>query len=312
MRYIFGPVHSRRLGVSLGIDLVPYKTCSLDCIYCECGKTTHLTCERREWVPTNAVLSELDDLLSRSPRLDAVTFSGSGEPVLHSGIGTIIRHLKEKYPYTVVVLTNGTLMSRDDVRADLLQADIVIPSLDAAGEDAFRQILRPDPAISAREVIEGLVRFRHEFTNRLILEIFIVPGINDTDAELSRIRDAALAINPELVYLNHLDRAGTESWVNDVPGEELERIARYLHPLPVGIVGKAPHANVKSHDDPAGVICGLLQKRDCSIDEIVAATGFRYSEVRKILGGLLHDEVIRTIDTCESVLYSIIPPALLS
>src|SRR4030067_1281242 len=111
MKYLFGPFNSRRLGMARGVALVPYKTCPLNCVYCECGETTRLTAAVAEYVPTDDVIAELDGYLSGSPRLDAVTFSGSGEPTLHSGIGRIIDFLKNKYPrYPVAVLTNGVML----------------------------------------------------------------------------------------------------------------------------------------------------------------------------------------------------------
>ena len=308
MRYIFGPVHSRRLGVSLGIDLVPYKTCSLDCVYCECGDTTHLTLERREWVPTDAVLEELDAVLSKSPEIDVVTFSGSGEPTLHSGIGRIIRFLKDKYPaYRVVVLTNSTLLWQENVIRDIQPADIVIPSLDAVSEDVFKRILRPDDGLSAEMVIEGLVRFRKDYHGRLVLEIFLVPGINDTDMELSLIRNAALRIRPDLVYLNHLDRPGAESWVGDVPDAELERIADYLHPLPVEIVGRIVKKVTTDDSDAVDSVRRLIEKKDMSIDGIVTETGLRYSEVRRILGGLIKSSVVLYEECDHAIIYRINP-----
>ncbi|MDK2863513.1 MAG: hypothetical protein PWQ46_1223, partial [Methanomicrobiaceae archaeon] len=190
-RYLFGPVPSRRLGISLGIDLVPHKTCSFNCIYCECGQTTDLTCERREYVPTNRVIAELDDFLATAPDLDYVTFAGSGEPTLHSGIGEIISFIKDRYPrYRVAVLTNSALFTDPDVRAALMRADLVVPSLDAVSEEVFVKINRPSPGITAGQVLEGLLDFAREYTGEVWLEIFIVPGVNDTDKELRLLKDA--------------------------------------------------------------------------------------------------------------------------
>ena len=152
MKYLFGPVNSRRLGISLGVDLVPHKTCSLNCVYCECGDTTTLTSAIAEYVPTGDVIAELDGYLSGSPRLDVVTFSGSGEPTLHAGIGKILRHLKERYPqYKVAVLTNGTLLHDPGVRKSIAMADIVVPSLDAVGPEAFARICRPAAGITLKK-----------------------------------------------------------------------------------------------------------------------------------------------------------------
>ena len=147
-RYLFGPVPSRRLGLSLGIDLFPHKTCSFNCVYCECGATTNLTVLRREYVPTRGVIKELDNFLLEKPNLDFITFAGSGEPALHSRIGDIISFIKDKYPqYKVCVLTNGSLFYLKSVRDALMRADKVIPSLDAAFSSAWRKINRPHSSI---------------------------------------------------------------------------------------------------------------------------------------------------------------------
>jgi len=143
-KHLFGPVPSRRLGISLGIDLVPYKTCTANCVYCECGKTTNLTIERKEYIPTDEILNELDVYLKQAPDLDYITFSGSGEPTLHSKIGEIINFLKKNYPqYKVAVLTNGTLLFHKELRDELKNADIIKPSLDAGSDEIFKKIKRP-------------------------------------------------------------------------------------------------------------------------------------------------------------------------
>ncbi|HNI42632.1 MAG TPA: radical SAM protein, partial [Methanoregulaceae archaeon] len=162
--HLFGPVHSRRLGRSLGIDLVPVKTCSFDCVYCECGHTTRETTERQEFFPLREVLEELRTYLSSAPVLDFITFSGSGEPTLSTSIGDVICFLKESYPqYRVAVLTNGSLFWRFDVRNDLMQADLVLPTLSSVFEETFSRIQRPAPGIHVAEVIEGLIQFRREY-----------------------------------------------------------------------------------------------------------------------------------------------------
>jgi wyosine [tRNA(Phe)-imidazoG37] synthetase (radical SAM superfamily) len=187
MRYshIFGPVHSRRLGRSLGIDLVPYKICSFDCVYCECGETTREVLEREDFFPVNEVLEELRDYLSGYPKLDFVTFSGSGEPTLSLSIGIVIRYLKDRFPhYRVAVLTNGSLLWKEEVRRDLLLADVVLPTLSSVVEETFRQIHRPARGLTADRIVSGTEQFRKEYKGQIWLEIFIIPGVNTMDSEL--------------------------------------------------------------------------------------------------------------------------------
>jgi len=229
-RYLFGPVRSRRLGVSLGVDLMPEKTCSLDCIYCECGKTTRKTRMRKAYVPLREIQEELDAFLSESPDLDAVTFSGSGEPTLHRDIGTLIDFLKRRYPrYPVALLTNGTLLSNPEVRKAIRNAHVVIASLDAATPGAFQAINRPHSGILLSRMIQGLMAFRQEAAHTFLIEIFIVPGINDAEHEIEALGKVLEKIRPDGVHLNTLDRPGTEPWVKPAGEDHLEQIARTLN-----------------------------------------------------------------------------------
>jgi wyosine [tRNA(Phe)-imidazoG37] synthetase (radical SAM superfamily) len=235
--YLFGPVTSRRLGVSLGVDCVPFKTCSLNCVFCECGVTTRRTGERREYVPTADVIRELDQYLQTEPLLDHITFSGGGEPTLHSGIGDIIGFLKDRWPrYPVAVLTNGTLLGDPAVRRDCVRADVVVPTLVGVTETVFRKILRPRQGITAASLIQGIRAFRQEFSNTLILELFIIPGINDTPEELALIRECAATLGADRIQLNSLSRPGAESWVQPATPERLREIGEFLKPLDVEIL----------------------------------------------------------------------------
>ena len=213
-KYIFGPVPSRRLGMSLGVDLMPHKTCSLNCVYCECGKTTNLTIEDREYAPTDEVIEELSRFLSQKPEIDHITFSGSGEPTLHSGIQDIITFVKTNHPdYKVALLTNGTMFFNPRIRKRVLDADIIIASVDAGSVDGFRKINRPHPDLDLTVIIDGIAALRKEYKHRLMIEIFIIPGVNDTQDEVAWIREALRKIGEVDIFLNSLDRPGAENWV---------------------------------------------------------------------------------------------------
>jgi len=228
-RYLFGPVSSRRLGRSLGVDLVPLKTCNYDCVYCECGKTTNATSKRQEFIPTGEVISELSHFLSSSPALDYITFAGSGEPTLFKGIGEVIRFLKDRFPaYRIAVLTNSSLLSDPEVRTDLMPADVVLPTFSTAINGTFQAMHRPVPGMDPAVILEGLLRFRGEYRGEIWLEIFIIPGLNTSDLELAGLRDAIYAIQPDRVQLNTLDRPGTDDRVRPASPGELARIARAL------------------------------------------------------------------------------------
>ena len=190
MKYLYGPVPSRRLGLSLGIDLIPYKICSFNCIYCECGATTDLSIERKEFKPVDEIIEELDEYLEQGPELDYITFSGSGEPTLYLHMDKIIDFLKDNYPqYNTALLTNSSLLSNKEIRKEINKLDLIVPSLDSVFEDNFRKINRPHADIKLEDIIDGLIELRKEFDGQIFLEFFIVPGINDNEKEFQRIKE---------------------------------------------------------------------------------------------------------------------------
>jgi wyosine [tRNA(Phe)-imidazoG37] synthetase (radical SAM superfamily) len=299
MKYLFGPVPSRRLGISLGIDLVPMKYCTLDCIYCEVGRTTNHTLEREEFYPVEAILAELKEYLSGNPELDFITFSGRGEPTLHSGIGRIIDFIKSEYPqYKTAVITNGTLFGNPEVRAELMKADFILPSLDSVGEEAFRRINRPATGLDLEGMIEGLIQFAEEYKGVLNLEIFIVPGINDTDEELASLKAVAEKIKPSLIQINTLDRPGAVSSVKPAPLEVLERVKEYLAPLPVEIVAKVKaRSKVKSfNQDIEKVILATIERRPCTDQDLITMTGLHINELNKYLSTMLEEGKIESVE----------------
>ncbi|MDK2974899.1 MAG: hypothetical protein PWP08_1270 [Methanofollis sp.] len=293
--HLFGPVPSRRLGISLGIDLVPLKTCSYNCVYCECGTTTHLTTERRDYVGTGDVIEELRKYLRPSPHLDYITFAGSGEPTLHAGIGEIIRFLKTEFPaYRIAVLTNGSTLSDPSVRGNLMGADLVIPTLNAVSEPAFRKINRPHRDITQKAVIDGITAFARDFPGAVWLEVFIVPGINDDDGEIGLIDAAITAIKPDKVQLNTLDRPGAVAWVEPADDRTLGRIAAMITGAPVEIVGALPSRDTVAsfHEEVADFILTMVRRRPATADDIVRATGLHKNEVNKYIQFLLESKQI--------------------
>jgi len=294
-KYIFGPVNSRRLGISLGVDLVPFKTCPLNCVYCECGNTTDLTSKIDEYVPTDEVLQEIDDYLSGKPKLDIITFSGSGEPTLHKNIGRIIDHIKNHFSgYKIAVLTNGIMLSRNSVRRAISKADLVIPSLDAVSIEVFNRIARPVPGITPEKLIDGLADFRQVFSGEMILEIFIVPGINDTPAELKKIRNAFDRIKPDRIQINSLDRPGAEDWVSPVGKDTLSRIEKIFAPFRVEMIGSPGNYKfIDKHGD--GImrkIISTLERRPSTIEDLYRSFGIREEEIAEIIEMMLKKGII--------------------
>jgi wyosine [tRNA(Phe)-imidazoG37] synthetase (radical SAM superfamily) len=303
-KYLFGPVPSRRLGISLGVDLVPHKTCSLNCIYCECGATTNLTLERKAYVPTAAVLKELALFLQNQPRLDVITFSGSGEPTLHSGIGEIIQFIKKSYPvYKLALLTNGTLLHLPEVREAVQPVDFILPSLDAVSDAVFRKINRPVAGLNAGDVISGLVEFRKIFAGQMWLEIFIVPGVNDHAEEIARFKATIRRIQPDQVQLNTLDRPGAETWVRPETRAILEQIATQLD-WPTEII-----ANFKKREqiasyqpDIESTLLQTIKRRPCTVEDLATTLGLHPAEINKYIEALLSRGTI-VVETLERGLF---------
>ncbi len=228
MKHLFGPVNSRRLGLSQGIDLLPPKTCNFNCIYCEINKAPQLSCERGEHVPTETILAEIDTLLQNKERvrdLDVFTITASGEPTLHTGIGAIIRHIKDKTNKPVAILTNGSLLHLKEVRDDLFAADIVMPSLDGARPESFRKVNRPAKCVADLEtIIDGIARFSREFSGEVWLEILLVKNINDGPEDIAALKNAIGRIRPARVQLNTVARPPYESFAKPLTSERMEAV----------------------------------------------------------------------------------------
>lgn len=239
MQYVFGPVPSRRLGQSLGIDTIPLKTCNWNCVYCQLGRTVPLTNERREYIPRAFILAEVRQALARcSPgQIDWVTFVGSGEPTLHSGIGWLIREVKSLTELPVAVITNGALLYQPGVRADLCAADAVMPTLDAGSAELYRRINRPHPETTFERLVSGLAAFRQMYHGRFWPEVMLVRGLNDTEEALRAIAAVLRTIDPDEIHISLPDRPPAETWVLPPDAEGLMRaqailgsVARVLHP----------------------------------------------------------------------------------
>ena len=197
--YLYGPVPSRRLGRSLGVDIVPFKFCSLDCVYCQLGPTTEKTLLRSDFVPLEDVLTELKNKLADGLQADFITIGGSGEPTLNSRLGDIIDGIKKITDIPVAILTNGTLLDKQDVRADCAKADVVLPSLDAGDEQTFQKINRPHSELNVERLISGLCEFRKEYAGQIWLELFFIEGFNTDIEQIAKIKDAVSRIRPDKV-----------------------------------------------------------------------------------------------------------------
>jgi len=288
-KYLFGPVPSRRLGMSLGIDLIPKKVCSLDCVYCEVGKTTKLTTQRLEYVKYNKVIDELNDFMSTNPKIDYITFSGSGEPTLNSRIGDVLNFIKEKYPdVKTAVLTNGTLLSDKNLRKELLKADVILPSLDAAGEETFKKINRPAPNLSLDEYIQGIIDLRKEYSGKIWLEVLFLKGYNDSEDELIRLKKAIEKIKPDSIQLNTLDRPGTVEGLIALTTDELKKIIDFWgFPNAEIIASQIERTTISSYrSDVESAILETIARRPCTLEDLHKLLGIHVNEINKYLGTL--------------------------
>lgn len=276
---VFGPVPSRRLGRSLGVDLIPFKTCTYDCIYCQLGRTTCRTVERKEWVSLRDVLAELRHRLSSGP--DYITLGGSGEPTLFSRIDELIGGIKTMTDVPVAVLTNGSLLWRKDVRRQLKDADLVLPSLDAGDERTFCRVNRPHEAISFEQMLDGLIEFRQEFQGQYWLEVFVLSANTAMPAGLSKIAQCVDRIRPDRVQLNTVTRPPAERSAIGVCFERLEELASGFDPPAEPI---ADYHGVQRQADFAASrqeVLEMLRRRPCSVEDIASGLVMHRNAVLK-------------------------------
>jgi wyosine [tRNA(Phe)-imidazoG37] synthetase (radical SAM superfamily) len=296
-KYIFGPVLSRRLGISLGIDLVPHKTCTLDCVYCECGKTTDLTLEQKKYIRFKDIKEELDHFWTHNNDPDYITFSGSGEPTLNNELGTIIRYIKKSKPsIKIAVLTNSTLFNSPKVRNSLLKADLVIPSLDSVSKKSFLKINRPDKNLDIDMIVQGLKTFAREYKGQIWLEIFILPGFNNKESDLILLKRAIKNINPDLIQINTLDRPGTISDIKPASRFELESVKKFMGFDNIEIIAKI-NENIRVNPaiekkDVEAAIIKTINRRPCTRQDLVQLLGIESQILKKHISSLEKKTII--------------------
>ncbi len=295
MGYIFGPVPSRRLGRSLGVDLVPLKTCSYDCIYCQAGKTTFKTSVPATFNPAEQVLKELEERLTYSTP-DVVTFSGSGEPTLHSGIHQVIKRVRELTDIRVAVLTNGSLLWRKDVRERIVDADLVMPTLSTVFEKTFQRIHRPHADFNVAAVIEGLAEFREDFKGDLAVEVLLLKGINDSDEELDGLRHALERIMPDRIQLNTVARPPSSTEAVALDRERLEEIRGFLGERAEIIADSPPDKGKAEQAELSRVIRGMAERRPIRIKDAAESLSIPIKDAGLIVQGLANQGILRSLE----------------
>jgi len=286
LSYVYGPVPSRRLGQSLGVDPIPFKTCNYNCVYCQLGRTTPLTNERKDYFPPEEILAQVREALARHQpgEIDYVTFVGQGEPLLCASLGWLIRGVKAMTDIPVAVITNGSLLFLPEVREEVRVADVVMPTLDAADEETFRRINRPWPRLHIAEIIEGMVAFRDEFTGQLWVEVMLVKGLNDREEVLLPLRDALQRIRPDQVQINVPIRPPAESWV-EIPDHE--GLMRAMAILGEGTTLMLPYEgtfDLSGYDSAVEAVLAIIRRHPMREERLMETLArFAPGEVREAL-----------------------------
>jgi wyosine [tRNA(Phe)-imidazoG37] synthetase (radical SAM superfamily) len=308
-KMIYGPVPSRRLGISLGVDIVPYKTCSYDCIYCQLGKTTNQTTQRGSFVPVDSVIEEIKEVIDENSDIDYITFSGSGEPTLNEDIGRMIERVRKLTPIPVAVLTNGSLLWHHKVREDLSQADLVVPSLDAVSEKAFRKVNRPIGSLGIGKVLDGLKTFCAQFEGKIYLEILLVKNANDSEEEIREINRFVKNLKLDEIHLNTVVRPPGDPDARPLNQEELNDVRSLFDPkLKVEVIANFKRETSKAYQkDLEQAIIELVRRRPTKKEEMAVSLGVHPNEIVKYLQILEEKKTIRrSQDEEESGTYFVI------
>ncbi|MFC1781033.1 radical SAM protein [Planctomycetota bacterium] len=316
-RYFYGPVASRRLGLSFGLDIVPLKICTLDCIYCQLGKTARKTIERKDFIPVDSIIAELEISLSAGLKTDFITVAGSGEPTLNSRLGEIIDRIKQITNIPIALVTNGTLFYMPEVRADCAKADLVLPSLDAANEHTFSKINRPHRDISIKKHISGLVAFRNEYPGRIWLEVFLVDSINTDNEQIAEIKTVIEKIRPDKIQLNMAVRPTAQIGLRKLNLNKLQNIAEQLGPDCEIIADFTLSAEKMSPlNEPQGLhldsgnitqaLFSMLKRRPCSLSDICSSLELHPNEAMKYVTDMRNRGLIDTEEKEGKIFFKVI------
>lgn len=303
-QYVFGPVPSRRLGFSLGIDPVPFKTCSYDCIYCQLGRTTDKTTTRKEFIPVKEILKEVKLKLDENIKIDYITLSGSGEPTLYSALDQLIVQIQKLTSKPVAVLTNGSLLWDKNIQKSLEKADLVIPSLDAGNENLFRYVNRPCGDLNFNQVINGLVSFAEKCRQKIWLEVCLLNGVTSIKSEVIRINTIIRKIKPAKVQINTVKRPPAESFAFPVPAKQMQALAGCINGNCEIIADFNRSTDTEYHQITKKEIINLLKRRPCTLEDISGGLNLHKNEILKYMDELMKCIDIVTYDHNHSLYYS--------
>jgi wyosine [tRNA(Phe)-imidazoG37] synthetase (radical SAM superfamily) len=290
--YVYGPVPSRRLGLSLGVDIVPFKICTFNCVYCQLGETVRQSGRRGRFFPAAEILAQVRKALEKNPQIDHITFSGSGEPTLNTAIGEIIRRIKRMTDIPVVALTNSSLLTRETVRRALAAADIVIPSLDAARPGSFRRVNRPLSSLKIEGIMRGLEAFRQDFRGLIWLEVMLVKGLNDSPADIQALKKAIARIRPDKVQLNTVVRPPAEKWARPLSRRALEMVKKELGERTEVVAAFQSRPRSSVGRDLKESILSMIERRPVTLSDIKISLARDEREVLPHLESLLRSKKI--------------------
>ncbi|MBN1627463.1 MAG: radical SAM protein [Deltaproteobacteria bacterium] len=286
MSYIFGPVPSRRLGLSLGVDLIPPKTCTYDCLYCEVGRTTRHTLDTGPFVGLNEIAGELETaLLKNEP--DTITLAGSGEPTLNSEIDSIISFIKKKTDIRIALLTNGSLFWKDDVLSKALDADIILPTFSTVFESTYKAIHRPCKGLDVSVIMRGLKDLRRRFKGLIFLEVILLSGLNDTDTEIEGLREAIADISPDRIQLNTVVRPPSDPRAMPTDMARMEEIKDFLGSR-AEVIGYPPSKKKSTgHDSDIPSVIEMAKRRPVRLIDIAEALNKTQDDAEQLIKGMI-------------------------
>ncbi len=314
--HLYGPVPSRRLGLSLGVDILPPKICTLDCIYCQIGRTTDSILTRKSYVPVSQIVTEVGKRIEQGLTCDYITLTASGEPTLNSDLGTLIDGIRPLTNIPIALLTNGTLFSDPTVLTDASKADIVLPSLDAGNEKTFRKINRPCPDLDFDRLLDGLITFRTRFTGPIWLEVFLIEGINTSDSEIQDLKSCIARIRPDKIHLNTAVRPTAEPGIKPIEPAKLQSIAEHFGPT-CEVIADFPIAHPHHHpaesqpadqlDRTVESILAMLKRRPCSLQDLCDGLSLSEPQIRSAINVLTTDNRIQETTKADRIFYTPTP-----
>jgi len=293
--HVYGPVPSRRLGYSLGVDILPFKTCSLDCVYCQLGRSSRKDIKRAAYFCMDDILAQIKEAVESGQQIDYITFSGSGEPTLNTLLGPLILEIKKFTDISVAVLTNSTLLMDEEVRSAIKNADLVVPSLDAVTQEIFLRVNRPYTSLEIKDVIHGLQMFRQEFNGKIWLEVMLVKGLNDSPRHIQKLKETIALIKPDKIQLNTVVRPPAEGFAQPLDQERLEEIQDQLGSKAEIVADFPKREQSLTEKNVQRTIMAYVQRRPATLTDLTSSLGLHTHEVIKHLDRLRKDGKIRVV-----------------